>query len=391
MSDTTLTLTAGQRRRCLTALIVHMTAIGLFMGVSFPLTALFLEGLGYSSLVIGIVAAMGPLAIGSSMILAPRLVGRLGAVTTIYCGLGLGIVCVLLLPLFPNPWAWCLLWFCAAAGLGLPWLISETWINTIVEGESRGRILAIYAVSLFSGMALGPLVLDVTGSDDWRPFAAAALALIFSGLPLTAVWGLAPEISPRHSLPLLAVIRSAPIIFGAACIAGFSEVTFYTFSTLYGIRGGLDESDALRALTVFLLGGIVLQYPLGWLSDRWDRRRTLLLLSALTCGLCLLLPWSVANPLLFGATLFGIGGGVLGFYTLGLALLGQTLRPQDFAVANAGFIIFYEVGSSLGPLLTGSAMDVWDPHGFIAVPATICGLFALGGILLLRRRAPAPD
>lgn len=390
MSEASITLTAGQRRRSLAALIVHMTAIGLFMGVSFPLTALFLEGRGHSSLVIGVVAAMGPLAIGISMIVAPRLVGRLGPVTTIYCGLGLGIACVLLLPVFPNPWAWCLLWFFAAAGLGLPWLISETWINTIVEGESRGRVLAIYAVSLFSGMALGPLVLDATGSDDWRPFAAAALALVFSGLPLMAAWGLAPEISPRHSLPLAAVIRAAPVVFGAACIAGFSEVTFYTFSSLYGIRGGLAESDALRALTVFLLGGIFLQYPLGWLSDRWDRRRALLLLAAITCALCLLLPWSVANPLVFAATLFLIGGGVLGFYTLGLALLGQSFRPQDFAVANAGFIIFYEIGSASGPLLTGSAMDIWNPHGFIAVPAAICGLYAVGGLLLLhlrRRRA----
>ncbi|MEX0923446.1 MAG: MFS transporter [Rhodovibrionaceae bacterium] len=386
MSDTPLTLTASQRRRSLAALIVHMTAIGLFMGVSFPLTALFLEGRGYSSLVIGVVAAMGPLAIGSSMILAPRLVGRLGAVTTIYCGLGLGICCVVLLPVFPNPWAWCVLWFFAAAGLGLPWLISETWINTIVESGSRGRILAIYAVSLFSGMALGPLVLDATGTDDWRPFAAAALALVFSGLPLIAAWGLAPEISPRHSLPLLAVIRAAPVVFGAACIAGFSEVTFYTFSTLYGIRGGLDESEALRALTVFLLGGIFLQYPLGWLSDHWDRKRTLQAMAALTCGLCLLLPWSVASPVIFAATLFLIGGGVLGFYTLGLALLGQSFRPQDFAVANAGFIIFYEIGSASGPLLTGMAMDIWNPHGFIAVPAAICGLFALIAFLLLRRR-----
>lgn len=386
MSEASITLTAGQRRRSLAALIVHMTAIGLFMGVSFPLTALFLEGRGVSSFVIGIVAAMGPLAIGISMIVAPRLVGRLGPVTTIYCGLALGIVCVLLLPVFPNPWAWCGLWFFAAAGLGLPWLISETWINTIVQGESRGRVLAIYAVSLFSGMALGPLVLDATGSDDWRPFAAAALALVFSGLPLAAAWGLAPEISPRHSLPLVAVIRAAPVVFGAACIAGFSEVTFYTFSSLYGIRGGLAESDALRALTVFLLGGIFLQYPLGWLSDRWDRKRALLVLAAITCALCLLLPWSVASPLVFAATLFLIGGGVLGFYTLGLALLGQSFRPQDFAVANAGFIIFYEIGSSTGPLLTGSAMDLWNPHGFIAVPAAICGLYALGGLLLLRLR-----
>ena len=389
MSEASITLTAGQRRRSLAALIVHMTAIGLFMGVSFPLTALFLEGLGYSSLVIGIVAAMGPLAIGTSMFVAPRLVGRLGPVTTIYCGLGLGILCVLLLPVFPNPWAWCVLWFFAAAGLGMPWLISETWINTIVEGESRGRILAIYAVSLFSGMALGPLVRDATATEDWRPFAAAAGALIFSGLPLTAAWGLAPEISPRHSLPLGSVLRAAPAVFGAACIAGFSEVTFYTFSSLYGIRGGLGESDALRALTVFLFGGIVLQYPLGWISDRWDRKRALLLLAGLTSALCLLLPWSVADPVVFAATLFLIGGGVLGFYTLGLALLGQSFRPQDFAVANAGFIIFYEIGSASGPLLTGSAMDIWDPHGFIAVPAAICGLYAVAGVVVLwlRRRA----
>lgn len=387
MSEASITLTSGQRRRSLAALIVHMTAIGLFMGVSFPLTALFLEGQGYSSLVIGFVAAMGPLAIGSSMILAPRVVGRLGPVTTIYCGLVVGIACVVLLPVFPNPWAWCVLWFFAAAGLGMPWLISETWINTIVEGESRGRILAIYAVSLFSGMALGPLVLDATGTDDWRPFAAAALALVFSGLPLMAVWSLAPDISPRHSLQLTTIIRYAPAVFAAACIAGFSEVTFYTFSSLYGIRGGLDEGEALRALTVFLLGGIFLQYPLGWASDRWDRKRTLLLMAGATCLLCIALPWSVGNPLLFAATLFLIGGGVLGFYTLGLALLGQSFRPQDFAVANAGFIIFYEIGSALGPLLTGTAMDIWNPHGFIAVPAAICGGFALLGLLLRRRRA----
>jgi MFS family permease len=127
--------------------------------------------------------------------------------------------------------------------------------------------------------------------------------------------------------------------------------------------------------------------PLGWLADRMDRRRLLGLTGIAGALLPLALLAVPAGSPAVWALLFLYGGIALGYYTIGLAYLGARYAPGELAVANAGFMVLYETGTTLGPALTGGGMEVWAPNGYLAVLAAFgAGFAALVG--WRRTRAP---
>ncbi len=376
MESAFLALTPGQRRRSLAAVILHMTSIGLTMGVTIPLTALVLEGWGTDTWLIGVVAGMPAAAILLLMPFFPRVIGRLGTLPSMYWGCALGTVAILLHPLFPSVGAWAVLRFLIGAGLALPWLVGETWINAVALEASRGRVIAVYGAALFAGFAIGPLLLDWVGVDGWPPFLLAAACVVGAVLPLLLARRLAPPMPARPALRLREVVWTVPTVAMAALVAGTLENAYYVLLPLFALRNALPEAFSLHLLSLLLVGGIALQFPIGWLADRGDRHLILGALAVLSGIGALSLPLALGNDVLLAMLVFGVGGVVLGFYTVGLALLGQRFRAADLAVANATFIMLYEAGTFLGPGIAGAAMDVWQPNGLVGAVAVISLAFA---------------
>src|SRR5262249_50238226 len=123
--------------------------------------------------------------------------------------------------------------------------------------------------------------------------------------------------------------------------------------------------QAIFVLVLFTLGNVALQLPIGILADAWDRRKALMACAALSLIGTALLPLALDTTLWLGLLLFVWGGVAFGTYALSLSLLGQTYPKAELASANAVFIMVYELGSVVGPVVSGSAMDAWDPHGFL--------------------------
>ncbi|MDH3920748.1 MAG: MFS transporter, partial [Rhodospirillales bacterium] len=270
------TYTAGERRRSLGAVIASSFAVGLHFGILMPLVALVLERDGVGTAAIGLNAAMQPLAMLLLVPFIARIAGRLGTLASLYGGLAVTAGVILAMPLVPVLGVWFLLRFLAGVGMALPWLVGETWINTVAEETSRGRVVAFYTTAFYGGLVAGPLVLQATGTEGWMPFLAAAGSLVLAGLPIHLYRGLAPAMPARPRLGLRQAARIAPLVVAAALLAGFVEVGTYALLPLYALRSGLGQAEALATLPVFTLGAIVLQAPLGLFADRLDRRRLLM-------------------------------------------------------------------------------------------------------------------
>lgn len=381
-------LSPAERRRSLSAVIISSFGIGLHFGIIVPLVTLILEGRGVGPAMIGLNAAMQPLAL---MVLSPfiaRIAGALGTLPSLLGGLAVSVAAVLAMALWPDLAAWFLLRFLLGVGMALPWLVGETWINTVAEDESRGRVVALYAIAFFGGLAAGPLLLPLVGTEGWLPFIAAGAPIAAAALPFIVFARLAPAMPPAPRLRLADVARMAPLAMGAAVIAGFSEVGTYALMPLYGLHSGLTQEASVTTLTVFTLGALAVQWPLGAAVDRFGARRLLLACAPLGIACCALVPFVVTSTPLLWAVLFFWGGLSLAFYTLGLALLGQRFERADLAVANVLFIVSFEAGNVTGPILAGSAMALWDPHGFLLALGLALALFCLLGLWYRPRRAP---
>ncbi|MGH6946350.1 MAG: MFS transporter [Kiloniellales bacterium] len=393
MTDRIQDLSPTDRRASLTAIILHMLGVGFLIGLMMPLTALVLESWGTSATLIGIVAAMPALAIVLLMPIGPRLMARWGTIKPMLAGLAVGGLALALLPLLPNVPAWIVLRFVIGAAFALPWLVGETWINSLASEETRGRIIGLYAATVFFGFMLGPLTLEWIGIEGRMPFLVAIGALLLSIVPLLFARRLAPRIQFEVSIPVSRILAAAPMVLGAALLAGYTEAALFGLLPVYSVHAGLPQDLSLRLLAIFLVGGLVLQYPLGWLADRSDRRLLLTVTAVIAGAAVAAMPALVGSFVLLALAAFVAGGAALGFYSLGLALLGQRFRPAELAVANAAFILLYESGSILGPAVGGFAMDLADPHGLIVAVALGCAVFAAIGLwrLLadgLARKAP---
>lgn len=375
-----MNLTDSQRRVSLAAVMFHMIGIGLTLGITFPLTSLTLESWGSAAWVIGLAGAMAPMAVLVCMPFLPRIVSRLGAVPAMVLGCTIGIAALLAMYAFQNVPVWMVARFLMGAGMALPWLAGDVWVNTIAKEESRGRVIAGYAACFFIGFSLGPLALNVVGIGGFAPFLFASLALALAAFPLIPLARVSPPIEAEGSGSVLAAAKAVPVVAVGAFLAGFSEAMVFSLLAIWGLDAGLGEVLALRLLTICIVGGVMMQLLIGPTADRIGRQRLLGLIGVALVVASAVLHLSYGFVLL--AVAFVVGGLVLGLYGLSLALLGERLPPDQLAFASAAFLILYQLGAMIGPMLAGVAMDVIGPAGFVAslgLAGVVMAVVALAG------------
>jgi MFS family permease len=368
-------LTARQQAISLAAVLSTAFGLGIAFGVGVPLTTLTFEGWDQPEWMIGLAGAAPSLGVLVMLPFVPRFIARLGLTRAIVGGYFAGAMGFFALYLFPSAWAWVAVRCLMSAGLALPWLGSETWINSVAGSNSRNRVIGLYVSVFFLGFAAGPPLLQAVGLDGIWPFLCGAVGVALSAVPLILARKLAPEFDHDETRGLVAAGRIAPVATAGGFIAGFSEMTSYALLPNVALASGLSQSTALYLLTMLLVGGIFLQFPLGWLTDRLPRSKVLLGVVATASVLLWLLPGLITLPVVPGIIAFLIGGAVLGFYASALAIIGDDVAPRDLAAANAAFLVMYQLGGIAGPVAAGVAMT-WAPAtGFVVTLTAAMLLF----------------
>lgn len=368
-------LLPSERRRSLAAAIACCAVFGVTVAVMSPLISLILEGRGVDRTTIGALASAPALALLATNPFLPWLVGRIGLRAFLFGCIGLDVGLTLLLPVFDNLVAWFVLRGLTGAAVNGLFVASETWINAVAEERTRGRVLAIYGAVLSASFALGPLLISVTGTEGFLPFLVAAGVMAAASLPLLWSRGLSPVFHGRAAFGVLSFLLVAPTLAASVFLAAFKEMSMGAILPVYGVRSGLSDSAAAAMLTACYLGALAFQLPIGWLADRMNRYLLLILL--ILAGLigALLLPGIVA----LGVPLMWLGLGLWiglfsGTYIVAMTLVGERFRGADLVTANASFGLLWGLGILIGPFLSGTAMDIWDPDGFPGVLAVVTAL-----------------
>jgi MFS family permease len=247
-------------------------------------------------------------------------------------------------------------------------------------------------MAFFLGFVIGPVILQDMVLDSFMPFLAGAIGTAVASVPILLARRLAPEFCGDASRDLMTAIKMTPAAMIAAFIGGFAEIGILSLIPNVALSAGLSESDALRLLSITTIGGIVLQFPIGWLSDKTSRFAVTIALSITFIVLVLALPMVLGTSEPTGVVAFLLGGVILGFYTLGLAVIGERVDASRLAAANAAFLLMYQAGSILGPLAAGIAMTMAPLAGFVVSMVALMSVCAIAVIVLERserRRAHA--
>ncbi len=368
------------RRKALAAIFGCVTIYGLTLGLVRPLIALILKSRGTEESIIGLVAMMPAFGMFLIALLMPRLIGILGIRKFLLACLLIDVCVLLCYPLFDNIYAWMLLNLFAGICTNGLLVASETWINDIAEDATRGRVIAIYNSLLIAAMSLGPLIIPIAGTEGWLPFLVGACFVAMASVPLFFSGSSDFSMEGKASFGLISFVRVAPVLSFAVLLFAWKEFAGASLLPVYGVIHGLAQSNAAVMLTALGLGGLFLTFPFGWLADHMNRYLLLLISGAGILIGALLLPAAIEHEWLLWPHLFVWGGFFNGLYTVVMTLLGQHFRGVELAVANISIGILWAVGSLVGPLTTGIAMDTWEPHGIVYVAISISSAFIVVSI-----------
>lgn len=369
------------------AAISSISVVGIAIGLGMPLLSVILETRGHSASMIGLNTAVAGIASIAAAPLATPLAIRFGVAWTMLAMIAMGALAFVGFHFAPSFWMWFPLRAMLHLALTILFILSEFWISTSAPPQRRGLVLGIYATVLSLGFAAGPWLFSQLGSAGFLPFGVTIVLVTLAAIPVLAARNESPVISPQeeHSgfiryIWLVPTATAAVLVFGAVETGGFA------LFPVYGNRIGYSEADAALLLTMIGLGNVLLQIPIGMISDRVRDRRYILLLCA-TVGLLgtVFMPLFAQNWHLMAGLLFVWGGVVAALYTVGLAHLGSQLSGHELASANAAFVLCYGIGMVLGPQAIGIGMDLLGPSGFGWSLALFFGgymVLAIGRVLM---------
>ncbi len=343
----------------------------LLLGVGLLNTLIPLRGdtYGYSNTLLGGLtsAYYAGYLVGTFAI--PPLVHRIGYIRTFaFCTVCVACV-VLLHALSHNPLLWLLLRLLAGVVLVGLYMLIESWLNASAQPAQRGGVFAAYMVVNLGALALAQQLLRIDG-EPFVLFTVVALLICAATLPVVVTQLAQPVLQPAPRLRLSRLFAAAPSAGVGALLSGLGMGAFWGLLPVYVKGTGFQASEVGTYMSVAIVGGALLQWPLGRLSDRHDRRITLALVCAAASALAMLAPFLAGLRMASLAMIFLYGGMAFAVYPIVVAHLVDHLPPEDLMSASSSVLLLYGFGSALGPLIAGilmSATGPWSLFGWFAL------------------------
>ena len=309
--------------------------------------------------------------------LAPQLIRRVGHVR-VFAALGSLISAITILyATFPNLYFWFLLRVMIGFCFSGVYVVAESWLNEGSTNSTRGQALSVYMVVQMIGIVSAQALLNVGDPAEYILFVIASVLVSVSFAPILLSVSPAPPFELTDRMTLKALYRTSPLgVVGALCV-GCLFSALWGMSAIYGTEAGFTLREISIFVAMIYVGGMICQFPIGWLSDRTDRRR--LIAAAAGVGVLASVVGILTGhsfPLLL-VVAFVIGGITNPLYSLVIAHTNDFLAPKDMASASGGLIFINSLGAVSGPVIVGSLIELFGPQGFFVYLTLVTGFLAV--------------
>ena len=374
------------------ALLTGIVLIMLGNGMQSTLVGLRGGLEGFSATELAVVTSGYFMGFLSGAQIAPRMIRRVGHVR-VFAALGSFMSAGLIaMPLLTEPWAWTLLRLLVGFCMSGIYVTAESWLNDAATNETRGKVLSAYMIAQTLGIigAQGLLTLGDAGTSAL--FIIASILVSVSFAPILLSVSRAPATELARPMGLRQLFSGSPLSTVGIFMLGSVYATQAGMAPVFGTLIGMTTPQIALFVAMLFGGALLLQYPIGWLSDRIDRRK-LIFGASLLGALCCAAGWSQGGNLwaLMGAA-FLAGGVTTPLYALFLAYTNDYLPTEDMAAASGGLVFTFGLGAILGPLVTGWAMEFSGPFAFwIVLGGTFAGIATYALYRMTQRSIPSVE
>lgn len=319
----------------------------------------------------------------------PPLIRRVGHIRAFAAMAAVVTAVALIHPLLVYPATWFALRVINGTCMMGLYMVVESWLNAITPNERRGQVFAVYMATTLIAMATGQYLILVGEITSLTPFALTAVFLALALVPVALTRMGQPVAMAVQRLSLRTLFITAPLGAAGALFAGLATGAFWGMGPLFAHRIGLEPAGVALFMSATILGGAMLQWPIGRLSDNSDRRRVLAVVclgavvaALATYGFVLTIP----DALYVSAFIYG--GFAFTVYSLSVAHTNDHLAKEQVLEATRSLLLLHGVGAVIGPALAGVLMALLGPGSLLIYFAAVLGLLGLYALARMRARLP---
>ncbi|RVU86436.1 MFS transporter [Leucothrix sargassi] len=372
----------------------------LFLGLAFLMLGNGLQGTlvswranfeGFSASTTGWIMTAFYIGFLAGSLLTGKLIREVGHIRVFAALASLASTAVLVQILFIDPFMWIIMRLVTGFCFAGVYVVVESWLNARSDNESRGRILSLYMIVSYAGLAGGQLLFKVADPTAMSLFLLSSILLSLALIPLLISRVTAPVEEESESMSVLKLLKISPA--GVASITLTSMVSGIVFGmgAVFAANAGMSISQTALFMSVFIAMGAIAQWPVGWVSDNFDRRLVIIALCAISGVLILLLCQIDPKSFLFVAVFGLFGAAALPVYSLSVAHTNDRLKPQQMTSASSTMVLFSGLGAAAGPITVGYLSTSFGNVMFLVYLGGIHLVLGLVVLYYVYQRDAVPD
>lgn len=348
---------------------------------------------GFATETVGVIVAAYFLGLLLGGIRASRVVAAVGHIRAFAAFASIMSVSALAIVLVVDPFAWIVFRFVAGFCMAGMVMVTESWLHARSSNATRGGVMALYMITNYLAAGLGPLLVPLGDPSGFELFCVASIFYSVALVPVLLTRASAPPPPPLEPLNFRALWKTSPLGLTAALAAGVVNSSFNGLAPVYAHDMGLSVEATSAFVATVVFGGLLLQWPMGRMSDRTDRRNVMMVATLGTAACCAAIV-SVPHGNTLGLFLFGLAYGGFSFtvYSLAAAHTNDFAPPDRLIQTASGLLIAYGIGAVIGPMLSAALMGRFGPNAMFMLSGLVhgsLGLFAL--FRMFKRAARAPE
>jgi MFS family permease len=376
--------------RKLTPLIpLFMSASLLIFGNGLQATLIAWRGTGegFPTWVIGLVTAAYYLGFAVGCMHVTRMLRAVGHIRAYSAMAAISATMIISAGMFVNPWFWVATRLINGYCLAILFAVIESWINSKVDNTIRARTLSIYRYIDLSSNTAAQYFLPWFGGGGFTLFGFSAIAFALSLTPIALADKSSPSPPDKMNFNLKFLLQISPLAATGCVAVGMTNTVYRSLGPVYARELGFSAVETAWFISAGIISGVVLQYPLGLLSDLRDRRQVIVAAAfgALMASLGLFLfagSGVIANTI----GVFCLGAFSMPLYSLCSAHANDRAGPGQFAVISAGILFFWSAGATIGPGLAALIMGWLGVKALFGFTATVQAIFVLYTVSRMIRR-----
>ncbi len=300
----------------------------------------------------------------------------------------IGTAIIMIQGIFVNPYVWIAARFVAGLCIASLYVVIESWLLIISPISKRGVVLSFYMIALYFSQAASQYIIEIIGYESLLPFLVTGFLCALSVLPVACTTSRAPDYDESSVRNVFKMFRTAPFGFIGCVLSGSILSSIYSFTPNYAIQTGISVP---LMMSITIAGGFLLQWPIGYLSDIFDRRKILIMSSFATLLPVLGIIFATSKTIPILALSFFLGGFTFTIYPLSITQVCDRFPAEDITMVTGVLLLAFGVGSVIGPLIAPFFINAIEPYGLYLYIGTVSLVLASIGLYAHFRFPPVPN